>query len=163
KKRSARRRERGTRRAWRPSERTTQIRRRLGRDDPAPEGGARHCREEPNASHGHTQGHHRQRASSPAPGARPHHRQDGADPPPGCPAARANDLGDSLGQGRLAAVTRRWLMCDAEIKAHDADLDALTASCAPIMLEAHEISTGPAAEMLILAGDNPERIRSEAA
>ena len=54
-------------------------------------------------------------------------------------------------------------MRDAEIKAHDADLDALTASCAPIMLEAHEISTGTAAEMLILAGDNPERIRSEAA
>src|ERR1019366_2320426 len=43
-----------------------------------------------------------QRASSPAPGARPHHRQDDADPPPGCPAARANYLGDSLGQGRLA-------------------------------------------------------------
>ena len=103
------------------------------------------------------------RAHQHSAGARPHHRQDGADPPPGCPAARANDLGDSLGQGRLAAVTRRWLMCDAEIKAHDADLDALTASCAPIMLEAHEISTGTAAEMLILAGDNPERIRSEAA
>jgi hypothetical protein len=57
---------------------------------------------------------------------------------------------------RKAAKARRWLMRDAEIKAHDADLDALTASCAPIMLEAHEISTGTAAEMLILAGDNPE-------
>ena len=31
------------------------------------------------------------------------------------------------------------------------------------MLEAHGISTGTAAEMLILVGDNPERIRSEAA
>jgi transposase len=66
-------------------------------------------------------------------------------------------------KGALRAIARRWLMRDAEIKAHDADLDALTASCAPIMLEAHEISTGTAAEMLILAGDNPERIRSEAA
>ena len=63
----------------------------------------------------------------------------------------------------LRAIARRWLMLDAEIKAHDADLDALTASCAPIMLKAHGISTGTAAEMLILVGDNPERIRSEAA
>jgi transposase len=50
-----------------------------------------------------------------------------------------------------------------EIRAHDAALEALTASCAPAMLEAHGISTGTAAEMLILVGDNPERIRSEAA
>ena len=66
-------------------------------------------------------------------------------------------------KGALRAIARRWLMRDAEIKAHDADLDALTASCAPAMLEAHGISTGTAAEMLILVGDNPERIRSEAA
>jgi transposase len=31
------------------------------------------------------------------------------------------------------------------------------------MMEAHGISTGTAAEMLILVGDKPERIRSEAA
>ena len=31
------------------------------------------------------------------------------------------------------------------------------------MIQAHGIKTGTAAEMLILAGDNPERIRSEAA
>ena len=63
----------------------------------------------------------------------------------------------------LRAIARRWLMLDAEIRAHDAALEALTASCAPAMLEAHGISTGTAAEMLILVGDNPERIRSEAA
>ena len=63
----------------------------------------------------------------------------------------------------LRAIARRWLMLDAEIRAHDADLEALTASCAPAMLEAHGISTGTTAEMLILVGDNPERIRSEAA
>jgi len=44
-----------------------------------------------------------------------------------------------------------------------ADLEALTEFCAPAMLEAHGISTGTAAEMLILVADNPERIRSEAA
>ncbi|WP_262032413.1 IS110 family transposase [Microvirga sp. Mcv34] len=63
----------------------------------------------------------------------------------------------------LRALARRWLMLDAEIKSHDADLDALTTACAPILKEAHGMSTGTAAEMLILVGDNPERIRSEAA
>ena len=63
----------------------------------------------------------------------------------------------------LRALARRWLMLDAEIKSHDADLDALTTVCAPTLKEAHGMSTGTAAEMLILVGDNPERIRSEAA
>jgi transposase len=63
----------------------------------------------------------------------------------------------------LRALARRWLMLDAEIKSHDANLDALTDACAPTLKEAHGMSTGTAAEMLILVGDNPERIRSEAA
>jgi hypothetical protein len=50
----------------------------------------------------------------------------------------------------LPAIARRWLTLDAEIRAHDANLEALTASCAPAMLESHGISTGTAAEMLIL-------------
>jgi transposase len=63
----------------------------------------------------------------------------------------------------LRALARRWLMLDAEIESHDADLDTLTTACAPTLKEAHGMSTGTAAEMLILVGDNPERIRSEAA
>jgi transposase len=63
----------------------------------------------------------------------------------------------------LRALARRWLALDAEIKAHDAHLDALTAACAPALRTAHGISTGTAAEMLILVGDHPDRIRSEAA
>ncbi len=63
----------------------------------------------------------------------------------------------------LRALARRWLMLDTEIKSHDAALDALTTACAPALKEAHGMSTGTAAEMLILVGDNPERIRSEAA
>jgi transposase len=63
----------------------------------------------------------------------------------------------------LRALARRWLMLDAEIKEHDAALDALTDACAPGLKAAHGIATGTAAEMLILVGDNPERIRSEAA
>ena len=63
----------------------------------------------------------------------------------------------------LRALARRWLMLDAEIKGHDAALDALTTACAPTLKKAHGMATGTAAEMLILVGDNPERIRSEAA
>src|SRR3712207_3771972 len=63
----------------------------------------------------------------------------------------------------LRALARRWLALDAEIKALDGHLDALTAACAPTLMEAHGISTGTAAEMLILVGDNPDRFCSEAA
>ena len=63
----------------------------------------------------------------------------------------------------LRALARRWLMLDAEIKELDAALDALTDTCAPGLKAAFGIATGTVAEMLILVGDNPERIRSEAA
>ncbi len=63
----------------------------------------------------------------------------------------------------LRAIARRWLILNAEIKAHDADLESLTSAHAPAMLKAPGIATGTVAEMLILAGDNPQRIRSEAA
>jgi transposase len=63
----------------------------------------------------------------------------------------------------LRALARRWLGLDTEIKAHDACLEQLTQQCAPTLVEAHGIKAGTAAEMLLLVGDNPERIRSEAA
>ena len=46
---------------------------------------------------------------------------------------------------------------------HGRAVDALTDACAPGLKRAHGIATGTAAEMLILVGDNSERIRSEAA
>ena len=63
----------------------------------------------------------------------------------------------------LRAIARRWLALDAEIKAHDAHLEQLTQQCAPTLVEAHGIKANTAAEMLLLVGDNPERIHSEAA
>ncbi len=63
----------------------------------------------------------------------------------------------------LRAIARRWLDLDAEVRSHDAHLEELVEQCAPAMVEAHGIKTGTAAEMLVLVGDNPERIRSEAA
>ncbi|MCA4914994.1 MAG: IS110 family transposase, partial [Roseomonas sp.] len=46
---------------------------------------------------------------------------------------------------------------------HEAQLERLVADKAPKLMKSHGISTLTAAEMLILVGDNPERIRSEAA
>ena len=63
----------------------------------------------------------------------------------------------------LRALARRWLDLDAEIKAHDAHLEALVEHCAPTLVKAYGIKAGTAAEMLVLVGDNPERVHSEAA
>ena len=63
----------------------------------------------------------------------------------------------------LRAVARRWLDLDAEIKAHDVHIGRMAEWCAPEMVAAHGIGAGTAAEMLVLVGDNPQRIRSEAA
>src|SRR3954451_13546725 len=63
----------------------------------------------------------------------------------------------------LRAIARRWLDLDVEIRSHDTHLGQLTERCAPEMVAAHGTGTATAAEMLILVGDDPERIRSEAA
>jgi transposase len=63
----------------------------------------------------------------------------------------------------LRALARRWQQLQVEIKEHEEHLAALTRSAAPAMIEAFGIGPDTAAEMLIVAGDNPDRIRSEAA
>ena len=63
----------------------------------------------------------------------------------------------------LRALARRWLALGEEIKAHDVHLEHLTRQRAPELVEAHGMGACTAAEMLVLAGDDPERIRSEAA
>jgi transposase len=80
-------------------------------------------------------------------------------------ALRPGSLTSTTASAKLSlrAIAQRWLALDAEIKAHDAHLEHLTAACAPDMMNAPGISTGTTADMLLLVGDNPERIRSEAA
>ena len=63
----------------------------------------------------------------------------------------------------LRAIARRWLTLNAEIKTYDAHLEQLTGQLAPELVQAHGMGAGTAAEMLLLVGDNRERIRSEAA
>lgn len=63
----------------------------------------------------------------------------------------------------LRALARRWLALDVEIREHDTALEELVRKRAPALMAAPGISTGTIAEMLVVLGDNPERIRSEAA
>ena len=63
----------------------------------------------------------------------------------------------------LRAIARRWLTLNEEIKTHDAHLEQLTSQLAPELVQAHGMGAGTAAEMLLLVGDNRERIHSEAA
>jgi len=52
---------------------------------------------------------------------------------------------------------------DAELAAIDRQLAPLVAATAPRMLEVHGVGVDTAATLLVAAGDNPGRLRSEAA
>ncbi|MGH3453990.1 MAG: IS110 family transposase [Vicinamibacterales bacterium] len=63
----------------------------------------------------------------------------------------------------LRALATRWLALSTEIEIHDGALDAITQAAAPTLRAAFGIGPDSAAEMMIVAGDNPARVRSEAA
>lgn len=63
----------------------------------------------------------------------------------------------------LRALAVRWLALSTEIDTHDDLLDTITQAAVPTLREAFGIGADSAAEMMIVAGDNPTRVRSEAA
>ncbi|MFN2617731.1 MAG: IS110 family transposase [Thermoleophilaceae bacterium] len=63
----------------------------------------------------------------------------------------------------LASLARRWLDVHEEIKVHSRNLKKLTRTAAPELVAAFGIGPDVAAEMLVTAGDNSDRIRSDAA
>ncbi len=63
----------------------------------------------------------------------------------------------------LSHLAQRWLDLHEEIKVHSRQLKALVKATAPQMLERFGVGFDTAAELLIAAGDNTDRIRSEAA
>lgn len=63
----------------------------------------------------------------------------------------------------MRAIARRWLALHEEIQTHGEELERLVREKAPELMKSHGISTQTVAEMLILVGDNPQRIKSEAA
>ena len=63
----------------------------------------------------------------------------------------------------LGSLARRWLALHDEIKVHSRHLKARTKKVAPRLIAAFGIGPDIAAELLVAAGDNTDRIRSEAA
>ena len=63
----------------------------------------------------------------------------------------------------LRALAERHLALDAEIAMLDTELDRLTAKAAPELRALVAVGPENAAALLLAAGDNPDRLRSEAA
>ncbi|OSP53862.1 IS110 family transposase [Pseudoruegeria sp. SK021] len=63
----------------------------------------------------------------------------------------------------MRAIARRWLLLHEEIHAHDQELEPMVREKAPGLMNTYGVGVMTAAEMLIVVGDNPERIKSEAA
>jgi transposase len=63
----------------------------------------------------------------------------------------------------LKSIAVRHRQLGAEVQALDAHLDRLVAEAAPAVVAVKGIGTDSAAALLVTAGDNPERLRSEAA
>ncbi|MGY1827021.1 IS110 family RNA-guided transposase [Blastococcus sp. SYSU DS0541] len=63
----------------------------------------------------------------------------------------------------LSSLARRWEQLHEEIAVHSRQLETLTRAAAPQMLELVGVGFDIAAEMLVTAGDNSDRVRSEAA
>jgi transposase len=63
----------------------------------------------------------------------------------------------------LKSLAGRYRQLSAEIEALDVQLDHLVATAAPDLLAVKGIGTETAGALLVAAGDNPERLRSEAA
>ncbi len=63
----------------------------------------------------------------------------------------------------LGSLARRWLRLHEEITAHSRHLKTLTTTAAPQLLELVGVGFDIAAELLVTAGDNTDRVRSEAA
>jgi transposase len=77
------------------------------------------------------------------------------DAPPSEPASAARYV--------LRSLAQRWLALHEEIKAHTRHLKQITEATAPQLTARFGIGFDCAAELLVAAGDNSERIRSEAA
>ncbi len=82
-----------------------------------------------------------------------------------CAGLRPGPLTTPLAAAKhaLRELARRWQQLQAEIRGHEQHLATLTGAVAPAMLAAFGIGPDTAAEMLIVAGDDPDRVRSESA
>lgn len=82
-----------------------------------------------------------------------------------CASLRPGDVSSLTAATKhtLRAIARRWQHLDDEIKGHEKLLGDLTNQLVPHLVAAFGIGPDTAAEMLIVAGDNIDRVRSEPA
>ena len=82
-----------------------------------------------------------------------------------CARMRRTSSLDAIGATRkaLRTLARRWQALDAEVRELDRDLKRLTAQAAPRLLAQPGIGPETAAKLLIVAGDHPDRLRSDSA
>jgi transposase len=78
-------------------------------------------------------------------------------------ALRPGARRDVLGATKLAlrVLARRVHAIDEELRLLDAELKQLVAAAAPQLVARHGIGTDTAGALLVAAGDNPDRLRSE--
>ena len=78
---------------------------------------------------------------------------------------RPGDPTDALAATRLAlrSIARRHRDLTTEIEGLDQHLDHLVATTAPTLVALHGVGTDCAGQLLVTAGDNPDRLRNEAA
>lgn len=80
-----------------------------------------------------------------------------------CARMRRSDRLDVGGATRkaLRTLAHRWQALDREVRELDRDLKQLTAQAAPRLLAQPGVGPETAAKLLIVAGDNPDRLRSD--
>ena len=81
-----------------------------------------------------------------------------------CARLRPADVATPLGAAKfaLASLARRWLALDAEADMLAAELGRLVALAAPGLMAVKGVGTEVAGALLAAAGDNPERLATEA-
>jgi transposase len=82
-----------------------------------------------------------------------------------CAALRPGPLTNTIAATKttLRTLARRWQQLQAELDHLDTQLQALVASAAPALLALPGVGVETAGQLLVTAGDNPRRLRSEAA
>lgn len=82
-----------------------------------------------------------------------------------CTNLRPGELWDPTAACKLSLrlLARRHFQLSAEIAVLDGHLDALVAAAAPALVAAFGVGTDVAGQLLVTAGDNPDRLHSEAA
>jgi transposase len=81
-----------------------------------------------------------------------------------CARLRPGDVATPVGAAKmtLATLARRWSRLDQEVDVLDAELARLVAVAAPRLVAVKGVGTDVAATLLSTAGDNPDRLGSEA-